>query len=201
MGTYNENHSQETPVSRIVEVVAHDSASSEQFRAEAAQLWQLFEAEVIAIHHIGSTAIPGIKAKPILDLLVEVRDIGRIDDYDLAMVRLGYQPKGEVGVPGRRYFSKDTAGVRSHQVHIFERGDSEIERHILFVDFLIAHPEKARAYSELKEKLAVRYRTDPHAYNDAKTTFIRETDCQAVTWRHSHPGINRSFRIFKISRK
>jgi GrpB-like predicted nucleotidyltransferase (UPF0157 family) len=198
---HSEHHSQETPVSRTVEVVAHDSAWSEQFRVEAALLAQLFGAEVIAIHHIGSTAIPGIKAKPILDFLVEVRDIARIDDYNLAMTRAGYQPKGELGIPGRRYFSKDTAGVRSHHVHAFERGHPEIERHILFVDFLIAHPAKSQAYSELKEMLAVRYHTDPYGYNDAKTTFIQEIDREAVMWRQVHPGIDRGVRTFTLSRE
>ena len=188
-------------MSRTVKVVAHNLAWPEQFRAEAAQLAQVLEAEVIAIYHIGSTAIPGIKAKPIIDLLVEVRDIARIDDYDLAVTGLGYQPKGELGIPGRRYFSKDTAGVRTHHVHAFERGDRQIERHILFVDFLIAHPVKGQAYSKLKENLAARYRTDPYAYNDAKTEFIQEIDHQAVAWWHSHPEVDRSSRTFLLSRE
>jgi GrpB-like predicted nucleotidyltransferase (UPF0157 family) len=198
---HNKRHSQETSVFRTVEVVAHDSAWAGQFRVEAALLARLFGTEVIAIHHIGSTAIPGIKAKPILDFLVEVSNIAHIDDYNLAMTRLGYQPKGELGIPGRRYFSKDTAGVRSHHVHAFERGNPEIERHILFVDFLIAHPARARAYSELKEILAVRYRNDPYAYNDAKATFIQEIDREAVAWWQGHPGIDRSARTFILPRE
>jgi GrpB-like predicted nucleotidyltransferase (UPF0157 family) len=198
LGTQSENFDSETQVFRTVEVVAHDTVWSERFRAEAAQLARLFEPEVIAIHHIGSTAIPSIKAKPIIDLLVEVYDIARIDDYNSAMTSVGYQPKGELGIRGRRYFSKDIAGVRSHHVHAFERGDPEIERHILFVDFLIAHPDQAQAYSELKEKLAVRYPTDPHAYNEAKTEFIQEIDKQAAAWRANHSGVDRRSRIFLL---
>ena len=201
MGTHSETFDPETQVSRPVEVVAHNRTWSEQFRAEAAQLARLFEPEVIAIHHIGSTAIPGIKAKPIIDLLVEVNDIARIDDYNSAMTRLGYQPKGELGIRGRRYFSKDTAGMRSHQVHAFGHGDPEIERHILFVDFLIVHPDQAQAYSELKEKLVARYPTDPHAYNEAKTEFIQEIDEQAVAWRDNHPGMDRRSRIIMFSKE
>ena len=181
---------------RTVKVIAHDFTWPEQFRVEAADLARVLEPEVIAIHHIGSTAIPGIKAKPIIDMLVEVHDIVLIAGYDSAMTGLGYESKGEVGIPGRRYFSRDTEGVRTHQVHIFERGDPQIERHVLFVDFLIAHPVEAQAYGELKAELATRYPTDPYAYNEAKTAFIQAVDRQAIVWKKSQAGLDRSSRTF-----
>jgi len=78
-------------------------------------------AEVIC--RIGSTAIPGIYAKPIIDLLVEVKDIIKVDEQSSAMESLGYEVMGEFGIPDRRYFRKDSQeGVRTHHIHTFEVG-------------------------------------------------------------------------------
>lgn len=87
---------------------------------------------VVVVHHVGSTAIPGIKAKPILGLIVEVRSLAVLDERREVLVRLGYSPLGEHGVPRRRYFTKETEGVRTHHLHAFQSGDTEIERHLLF---------------------------------------------------------------------
>ena len=88
------------------------------------------------LHHIGSTAIPGIFAKPIIDLLLEVGNIGELDDRSSFMGELGYEAMGEFGIPGRRYDRKNNAsGIRTHQVHAYESGSPEVERHIAFRDY------------------------------------------------------------------
>lgn len=76
------------------------------FRVEADRIVAVLDQEVVAIHHIGSTAIPGISAKPIIDMLVEVQDIEKIDDFNEKMIKRGYRPQGEFGVAGRRFFIK-----------------------------------------------------------------------------------------------
>jgi len=155
------------------------------FEAEAEDIAAILGPELLAIHHIGSTAIPGTKAKPIIDILVEVRDVERLDGFNEALNALGYESLGEHGIPGRRFFRKPGEFTRTHHVHAYGRGHPEIERHLNFRDYLIAHPEEAQAYSRLKESLAREYSEDGEAYTEGKTAFIREIDAKAMAWRRS----------------
>lgn len=172
-----------------VEVVPHDPRWRDAFKSEAMHVEAALGSNVVAIHHIGSTAIPGIHAKPVIDLLVEVDDIEAIDARRSAMETIGYQVMGEFGIPGRRYFRKDDRhGARTHQVHAFQAGWAEVERHLAFRDYMIAHPADAQRYSELKRKLAEDYPWDMDGYVDGKDGFIREMDRRAAEWRSAQPG-------------
>ena len=136
-----------------------------------------------AIHHIGSTSIPGTFAKPVIDVLVEVSDVNALDTIAEGMERLGYEGLGEFGIPGRRYFRKDDSnGIRAFQVHAFVCDDSHVRRHVAFRDYLIAHPDIAAAYSALKRELASRYPDDAEAYMDGKDLFIKEQEALALAW-------------------
>lgn len=162
-------------------VVPHDPHWAEMFRHEAEQVRGALGANVVAVHHIGSTAVPMIYAKPILDLLVEVRDVTAIDPYNPAMEALGYEPRGEFGIPGRRFFRKDDArGLRTHHVHAFAAGSSEVTRHLAFRDFLLTHPDWAERYSDLKRHLAETCHGDIEAYMDGKDALIKEIDTLAA---------------------
>ena len=154
------------------------------FAAESAAVTRALGFNVVAIHHIGSTAIPPIHAKPVIDMLVEVLDHGETDGCNAAMEALGYEPRGEFGIPGRRFFRKnDASGVRTHHIHAFVAGSPEIGRHLAFRDFMRAHPEHAAQYSMLKQKLAAAHSHDIEAYMDGKDAFIKETDRKAALWR------------------
>lgn len=142
--------------------------------------------EVVAVHHIGSTAIPGISAKPIIDILLEVREVERLDDLGPEMAGLGYEGKGEFGLPGRRYFAKTTDGRRTHQIHAYTTGNPELERHLAFRDFMISHPENAEAYGRLKERLA-KEAADIESYMDGKDAFIKEMERRALAWSRARP--------------
>ena len=155
------------------------------FRAEAERLRTVLGEEVVAVHHIGSTAIPGISAKPIIDILLKVREVERLDDLGSEMAGLGYEGRGEFGLPGRRYFAKDPDGRRTHQIHAYTTGNPELERHLAFRDFMISHPENARAYGKLKEDLARAFPTDIEGYMDGKDAFIKEMERGALSWRRS----------------
>jgi len=169
-----------------IQVVAHNPAWRDEFKAEARRITRALGDLVIHLHHIGSTAIPGIFAKPIIDFLMEVDDIVELDDRSLVMEELGYEPMGEFGIPGRRYFRKNNAsGVRTHHVHAFEADSTEVERHLAFRDYMMAHPEEAQAYSDLKRKLAQEYPDDIEAYMDGKDPFIKEYEAKAIAWRTS----------------
>lgn len=170
---------------RRVEVVPHDSAWPENFAQESQQIYGVLGENIVAIHHIGSTAIPGIYAKPVIDLLVEVKDIATVNAHSLQMMSLGYQAMGEFGIPGRRYFRKEVQAVQTHHVHVFAIGSAQIERHLTFRDYMTAHPEAAHRYSQLKRQLASQHPTDIEAYMDGKDGFIQEIDSQATQWRIS----------------
>jgi GrpB-like predicted nucleotidyltransferase (UPF0157 family) len=173
---------------RKVEVVPHDPRWRDAFEAEAKLVADALGGNVIAVHHIGSTAIPDIYAKPVVDLLVEVGDINGVDGRRPAMESLGYEVLGEYGIPGRRYFRKDDReGVRTHQVHAFEAGSAEAERHLSFRDYMLAHPADAQRYSELKRRLAAEHPQSFDGYMDGKDAFIKEMDRRAARWRAS-PG-------------
>ena len=169
-----------------IQVVAHDPAWRDEFKAEVRRITHSLGDLVVRLHHIGSTAIPGIFAKPIIDFLMEVDDIVELDERSSVMEELGYEPMGEFGIPGRRFFRKNNAsGVRTHHVHAFEADSTEIERHLAFRDYMIAHPEEAQAYSNLKRKLAQEYPDDIEAYMDGKDPFVKEYEARAIAWRTS----------------
>jgi GrpB-like predicted nucleotidyltransferase (UPF0157 family) len=172
-----------------VEIVPHDPKWRGDFEAEAKHVGAALGENVAAIHHIGSTAIPNIYAKPVVDLLIEVTDISEVDQRRPAMESLGYEVMGEFGIPGRRYFRKDNReGLRTHQIHAFETGSAEAVRHLAFRDYMIAHPEDAQSYSELKRKLADEHPQSMDGYMDGKDNFIKEMDQRAARWRASQSG-------------
>ena len=167
-----------------VVVEPHNSCWAGMFDIESKMIVQALGSNVVAIHHIGSTAIPAIYAKPIIDMLIEVADIDDVDAHNPAMEALGYEAMGEYGIPGRRYFRKDDeASIRTHHAHTFAEDSPEVERHLAFRDFLLGHPEWAGKYSELKRKLAEAHSDDMERYMDGKDTFIKEVGRKASAWR------------------
>ncbi len=170
-------------MTRIVELSPHNSDWAGQYAQEAARLTAVLHPILLAIHHVGSTAVPGILAKPIIDILVEVRDITAVDGYNRNMAALGCVAKGENGVPCRRYFRKGSDAHHTRHVHIFQTGHPEISRHLNFRDYLRAHPKTAVTYSDLKAGLAMQFRTDTEGYTNSKTAFIRDVDAKAARWR------------------
>ncbi len=166
---------------RVVEIVRYDPAWKGAFRDEEKALRQILGQELLEIHHIGSTAVPGMKAKPVIDILVVVKDIRMVDSFNERMSTLGYLAMGEYGIKGRRYFTK--GGLRrTHHLHVFQEGSPEVERHLRFRDFMIAHPRVAQEYAELKSGLALRFPTDIESYCDGKDAFIKDIDERARAW-------------------
>jgi GrpB-like predicted nucleotidyltransferase (UPF0157 family) len=173
---------------RVV-VVPYDPAWPSEFETESKRILRALGDNVLYAHHIGSTAIPGIFAKPIVDILLEVHDLVRLDGQTGAMEDLGYEAMGEFGIPGRRYFRRrDRSGVRTHHVHAFQRGSAEIERLLAFRDYMIAHPAEAQAYGALKRELARVHAEDRQAYMDGKDGFIKEHEAKALKWWRSSMG-------------
>jgi GrpB-like predicted nucleotidyltransferase (UPF0157 family) len=165
-----------------VHLRSHDPDWPAAFALEAQRIAAALGPVLIGCHHIGSTAIPGIAAKPIIDILLEVDDLSALDRGSAVMPSLGYQAMGELGLPGRRYFRKSSAGVRTHHVHGYATGHADIERHLAFRDYLRAHPTEAAAYEALKLKLAAAHPSDREAYQAGKAELIAELESRALAW-------------------
>lgn len=160
---------------REIKVVPYKTEWQNQYEIEKRLLEAIFGAEILSIHHIGSTSVPGLAAKPIIDILVEVKQISLIHTYNNEMVKMGYECKGENGIEGRRYFQKGGED-RTHHVHMYEQGHPEIGRHLRFRDYLRKHADVAWQYARLKQELAKKYQFNPEAYVERKTSFIRNVD-------------------------
>jgi GrpB-like predicted nucleotidyltransferase (UPF0157 family) len=138
---------------------------------------------LIAIHHIGSTAVPGLTAKPILDLLPEVSDLTCFDDARDALVAAGYQWRGENGISSRRYFTRSGPdGARLAHLHGFATGHRAIGEHLALRDYLCAHPEIAREYAARKAECAAAHPDDSAAYSARKTPFVERIVADAMRW-------------------
>ena len=133
-------------------------------------------------------SVPGLCAKPIIDIMPVVRDIGAVDGCNAVFVALGYTPMGEFGIPGRRYFHKG-GDERTHHVHVFAEENAEaIERHLAVSAYLRAHADEARAYGELKRALAARFPRDWDGYCDGKDEYVRALEARALKWYRTRKG-------------
>jgi GrpB-like predicted nucleotidyltransferase (UPF0157 family) len=168
---------------RNIVVVDYDPEWPDDFDIESQHLTAVLSPVLIAIHHIGSTSIPGLPAKPTVDILAVVRNLGILDECDDSMTNLGYVPKGEFGTKGRRFYTKGSDDKRTHHVHAFELGNPEIDKHIDFRDYLRVHQEQANRYGALKAILAKTHWNDIEAYIEGKTPLINELLADAVQWR------------------
>jgi len=153
------------------------------YAQEAYRLCPLMAQNLIALHHIGSTAVPGLAAKPTIDILAVVRDHAWLDARTPALELLGYQAKGENGIPGRRYFQKLQGEVHLFHIHAYEAGHADIQRHLNFRDFLQTHLQEAQAYAALKRELAEEHTYEPRRYTEGKSEFIHAVDRRASAWR------------------
>ena len=158
---------------RDVVVVDYDSSWPARYERERASivaaLGDVMEG-VAGIEHVGSTAVPGLAAKPIIDIMIGVRELPVGERCVEPLESLGYEYRGDAGIPGRYYFRK--GNPRSHHLHMVQHGTEFWQRHLLFRDLLRERPAVAQEYAALKKELAVQYRTDRLAYTEAKTPFI-----------------------------
>ena len=145
-------------------------ATFEQLRSRiAAALGPL----ALRVEHVGSTAVPQLAAKPIIDLDVVIGSRADLPAVIAALHPLGYRPQGDLGVAGREAFN-NLSGAPPHHLYVCAADNCELARHLAFRDFLRTHPDTARAYGELKRSLASQFRNDRNAYTEAKTAFIEQ---------------------------
>ncbi len=155
---------------------------------EATKLNHIFGNELVAIHHFGSTSVPGLKAKPIIDIMPVVKDINNVDKYNREMQKIGYEARGENGLTGRRYFQKG-GDNRTHHVHIYQIGSYDIKRHLAFRDYLIAHPNEMKNYGDTKARLAQQYPFDIESYIKGKDDLAKAIEREALVWYEDNHNI------------
>lgn len=173
-------------VQEEVAVVPYDPCWPKQFEQERRHLLSCIPAGLIRrIEHFGSTAVPGLAAKPVIDMLVEVSSLEEARTLIAPILEAqGYDyfwrpSQGDAVSPFYAWFIKrNPQGCRTHHIHMVER-DSELWERLLFRDYLIEHSAVAKKYSELKKRLAEEHRTDRIAYTEQKTEFIRAITEQA----------------------
>jgi GrpB-like predicted nucleotidyltransferase (UPF0157 family) len=160
--------------SGLVRVVAHDPAWTALFDAEAGRIAaavRAADAPSLALEHIGSTSVPGLAAKPILDILAGHRPDVPAATYIDPLTSVGYIYRGDRGLPGREFFRR--GDPRSHHVHLTAVGSSYWREYLSFREALRADPALVAAYAELKLALAARHPRDREAYIEGKTAFVR----------------------------
>lgn len=154
-----------------VSLVPYDPSWAEQFETEKRAIEAALGDRALAIHHIGSTAVPGLAAKPVIDILIVVRHLDNAIDCIAPLSELGYTFNNHPQNVDRKFFRKGRP--RTHHVHIVAQDNAELRDHLAFRDALRANPDLRDQYAALKYELANRFKTDRAHYSDSKTEFVK----------------------------
>jgi len=155
-------------------IIPYDPRWPVQFEEEKARLLADIGAYVLSIEHIGSTAVPGLAAKPVIDILIGVRSLANAPLFIPPLEARGYEyvAQYEDEMPFRRYLHRKVNGEHTHHLHMVEPTTRFYKVQLAFRDHLRSHPETHDVYAALKLDLAEKYRNDRMAYTDAKSDFI-----------------------------
>ncbi|MBI4201880.1 MAG: GrpB family protein [Chloroflexi bacterium] len=170
-------------IPRPVIIVSYDPAWPQQFDSLQKAISVPLGPQALAIEHVGSTAVPRLPAKPIIDMDVVIASRDLLPQASERLSTLGYAHQGDLGVPGREAFGRtddctpwDGSGRTwpEHHLYVCAHDSLELARHLAFRNYLRANPDAARAYAALKRHLAKRYGNDREAYTQGKTAFVLE---------------------------
>ena len=159
---------------KVVKLMPYCAEWSVLFDEEERLLRSAIGSYALAIEHIGSTSIPELEAKPIIDIAVAVRKIEDAERCLLPLENIGYEYRGEQGIAERYYFRKGTPTVSTHHLNIVEVRSEFWRNHLLFRDYLRQHSDVAQEYGRLKRELACEYKENREAYTNGKAAFIEQ---------------------------
>lgn len=162
-------------------VVEYNPEWIKKFEIESELIQNQIGSVVNQIHHIGSTSVPGLMAKPVIDILLDVKSLDGLDKQASKLEQLGYEAMGEYGIPGRRYFRKGGYD-RTHHIHAFKSGDANLVRHIAFRDYLRDNKEVATEYGKLKFSIVANCQDNIEHYSVQKDPFIKHHEALAIEW-------------------
>ena len=168
-------------MSQHITVIEHNPLWIKKYEEESSLIKSILANNCIAIYHIGSTSVKDLAAKPIIDIMVVVRSLEKVDDAAKDFLKIGYEYLGEFGMTGRRYLRKG-GDERTHQIHIFQADDwNNIGRHLAFRDYMRTHEKEREEYAKIKIALAKRFPYDINGYCDGKENFVREIEELALS--------------------
>jgi GrpB-like predicted nucleotidyltransferase (UPF0157 family) len=156
----------------VIKIVDYDETWPAQFERLRRRLADALGPVALRIEHVGSTAVPGLAAKPKLDVDVVVASARDVAEVIEGLARIGFEHQGDLGVPGREAFKGPDGGDRYH-VYVCVEGAGPLRQHLVFRDHLRGHPDTAADYADLKRELAARFATDIDAYSRGKSAFVR----------------------------
>lgn len=170
-----DQQSLEAAIHEPVELVACDPVWPRMFETERARLLSMFPTAFIVIEHIGSTAVPGMSAKPIIDILAGVESFGDFETLSSRLCERGYSTSAgfNAAMSDRKWFMRWADGRRTHHLHVVVHGADFWSDRLAFRARLRANPDAATRYESLKINLAARFRDDREAYTQAKAEFVR----------------------------
>ena len=160
------------------ELADYDPNWPRVFERESSLIAEALGDLLIDIHHIGSTAVPGLRSKPIIDILVAVEVFAPVEEYQRRLGPIGYHHHSHEDDAERLFFWKGVP--RTHHLHLVEYATWEHQRHLVFRDYLRAHPDIAQWYEQIKQELAVAFKSNRPAYTKGKTAFIKSIMTRAL---------------------
>jgi len=156
-----------------VVVLPYDEAWKKDFEEIKAELMAVLDGLVLSVEHVGSTSVPGLAAKPIIDIDVVIEDTDCFEKVKTALETIGYQHEGDMGIPGREAFKYDgKEHLRKHHLYVCAKDSDELKRHLSFRDYLRTHPDAVKEYGRIKEEGARLYPNDIDSYIEYKAPFI-----------------------------
>ncbi|MBE0336494.1 GrpB family protein [Paenibacillus sp. 28ISP30-2] len=178
-------------MSSQVEISGYDSQWAEEYTRERAKIVETLRGVCVGIEHIGSTSVLNLGAKPIIDIMVGVEDLASIQsEHRERLLGIQYEYVHKPDFPKRAFFRRGEWGAGTHHLHIYKYKGEHWENHLLFRDYLKAHPEGLRAYDNLKKDLAYQFKYERAAYTEAKGPFIRQMVEQAKLERNRQGQMN-----------
>jgi GrpB-like predicted nucleotidyltransferase (UPF0157 family) len=156
-----------------IEIAPYDEAWPDRFAREAERIGEALGQLAVRIDHVGSTAVPGLAAKPVIDIQVSVPSLELVDAYRAPLEGLGYGYRHDPDNAEHEYFFRDEGGVRAYQIHVCPNGSGWERSHLAFRDHLRTHPEDAAIYEALKRELARRFPLSMDKYLDHKEPWIQ----------------------------
>ncbi len=167
-------------IKKPIEVHEYNSEWTNEFNRIKEKIESIIGDLIIDIHHVGSTSIEGLAAKPIIDIDVEIQSYDAFNEIVERLIQYGYVHNGNQGIEGREVFKQtQNDGLMSYHFYVCQSDCRELRRHIRFRDFLNENHQLRDEYAELKKQLAIKYRNDREAYTDSKTDFIKSVMIKA----------------------
>lgn len=158
----------------IVELEDYNNGWGKEYLEEELLLKSILGDRIIEIHHVGSTAIKGLRAKPIIDILLVISSLDMVSELEELLKDYGYTNRGPHGVGDRYFFAKGPDEARTHYVHVVEPKSDTYYNQLLFRDYLNEHQEYVKKYCDLKQELAIKYADDRKKYTAGKSEFITD---------------------------